>query len=254
MTTYTSSLALQAALDRINNPPFVINSKDESVQTNYEHYVGTWALTKLKEVFSEEQWAITPEQKDGYSKKKPDLVVEKAVSYVTPTSNTSSQTPSKPSLQIYMVMELKKVGERKEDALNQICESILETVDKKGNALGTESEFEVYAVVQNGVEIGFFEFHSDADNLDEEDIPHFRGCVSLTQDYSINGKLEVVLPDKPEELELLFSDSSRLRKTSNVRDEAKDYNIPCFFNLNRHETEIHFLFQHMANKKPRTSW
>lgn len=91
MTAYTPSLALQAALARILNPPSVFNQENEQVERKYEHHVATWACTKLKEVFSKEKWAITPEQKDQYSGKKPDLVVEKVeVIYGTPIFPTSS--------------------------------------------------------------------------------------------------------------------------------------------------------------------
>lgn len=156
------------------------------------------------------------------------------------------------TLKPYMAMELKKVGQRKEEALNQLCDAILETIDSKGNS--GESEFEVYAVVLSGLEIRFFEYHSDQSNLDEECIPHFRGCVSLTEDYFINGVHQVVLHNKPQDLENLFFDSGRLRKETSVREEAKAYKTPCFFNLNKHQEEIHFLFQHMEKNKPRSSW
>jgi hypothetical protein len=257
MTGYTPSLALQAALDRINHPPQVFNKKNEPVETEFEHHVGTWACTKLKEVFNQEHWAITPEQIDRHSRKKPDLTVEKAVHLST--SPASSQNAFKLSMMPYLVMELKKVGQRKEEALNQLCDAILETIDWKGNKFG-EDQFEVYALVQSGVEIGFFEYHSDQSILDEENIPHFRGCVSLSQDYFIKGQFQVVMRDKPTDLRNLYTDFERL-KTARLKDEDKkelrqdayDYTTPCFFDLNKHQEEIHFLFQHMLHNVPRSS-
>lgn len=46
-------------------------------------------------------------------------------------------------------------------------------------------------------EIGFFEYHNNVSNLDEENIPH---CVSLTQYYKIEGKDTHVLLNKPNDL------------------------------------------------------
>lgn len=82
------------------------------------------------------------------------------------------------TFKLHLAMELKKVGERIEDALAQLCDALLETVDMKGNA--NDNQFEIFAVVQAGLDIGFFEYHSDESNLDEENIPHFRGSPKIT--------------------------------------------------------------------------
>lgn len=66
--------------------------------------------------------------------------------------------------------------------LNQLVKSILEINDAEGDDTG----FAVFAVVIAATEIGFFEYHTNANNLYEEGIPNFRGCVSLTYDYSVD--------------------------------------------------------------------
>jgi hypothetical protein len=248
MATYTPSLALQGAVERIKNPPVVLNKKNEHVQTKYEHHVGTWACTKLKEIFFDQNWAITPEQMDPNTKKKPDFVVEKAIQ---PNSLQSIPGPTI-TMKLHLAMELKKEGQRIEDALVQLCESLEETIDTKGNI--HNSEFEIFAVVQSGLDIGFFEFHMDESNLDEEGIPHFRGCVSLTEDYLINGVLQVPIPNKPNDLKNLFLNYDKLRKETPVRSDAKKYTTPCIFNLEKHQQLVHDIFQHMANHEPRSSW
>lgn len=238
MDTYTPSIALRNAIYRINNPPMVFNKKNEPVQTRYEHHTATWACTKLKEIFYEDKWAITPEQRDKYTKKKPDLVVEKALDDST--------------FKLHMAMELKKVGQRMEDALAQLGESLLETLDMKGNT--QQNEFEIYAVVQAGTDIGFFEYHSDLSNLEENNIPNFRGFVSLTQDYLIEKKMTSVIFNKPSDLKNLFYNFEQLRVTNQVRTDAINYPIPCIFNLENHQQEVHFLFQHMEKNAARSSW
>lgn len=234
MATYTPSLALQTAIDRIKNPPIVYNKKNEAVTTKFEHHVSTWACTKLHEVFPQSgAWLITPEQRDRYSNKKPDFIVERAINRTDITT--------------HLCMEIKKeAGDRFEDALDQLANSIEESID-------SEQIFEVYAVVQAGLKIGFFEFHSDQDNLDEEEIPHFRGFVSLTQHYWIGDEEKIIMEDLPNDMEKLFFNSTRLRKDTEIRRQAENYTIPCVFDIEKHPQEVHKLFCHMVNEKPRSS-
>lgn len=248
MTTSSPSLALQGALERIKNPPAVFNKKNEPVHTKYEHHVGTWACTKLKEVFSHGDWAITSEQTDPNTKKKPDFTVEKAIQ-AAPLQSIHGPTVI---LKLHLAMELKKEGQRIEDALVQLCESLEETIDTKGNT--HDGEFQVFAVVQSGLDIGFFEFHMDQTILDEENIPHFRGCVSLTEDYIINRVSLVPMPHKPNDLQNLFFNHHNLKKNTPIRSDAKKYTTPCIFNLEKHQQEVHYLFQYMEKNEPRSSW
>lgn len=232
MTTYSPNLALKGALERIKNPP----------ENPYEHHVGTWACTKLSEIFPpSNNWTITPEQTDSATYKKPDLVVEKA-----------NMDGAEIRLELYLAMELKKVGgDRFEEALQQLTDSIAETLEEKG--LRGQDQFEIYAVVQRGLHIGFFEYHLDISNLDEEGIPHFNGCVSLTHNYEINQQLSSVLPVIPDDLEKLYFNYEYLKSITKTREQAKNYETPCIFHLEKHQEQIHYLFQHMAEKKPRSS-
>ena len=244
MSIYTSSLALKGALERIETPPEAYDEKGTSALKKYEHHVSTWACTKLKEIFHDGEWAMTPEQKDRHSGKKPDLVVEKA----------TQKAGGSVDLKIHLGMELKKRGERMEDALAQLCEAITETIDEKGNE--DSSAFEVYAVVQCGLKIAFFEYHSDAGNLDDQYIPNFEGCVSLTQNYKIKGHDANAIDDKfkPNDLERLFFNSNKLKTNNSIRKAARDYPTPCVFDLIKHEKEVDAVFQYMKSHVPRSSW
>jgi len=62
-----------------------------------------------------------------------------------------------------------------EQALNQAVKDIQQTMDESGKNYDI---FEVSVIVQRGLVIRFFEYHNDESNLDEEEIYHFRGCVS----------------------------------------------------------------------------
>lgn len=239
---YTTYVGATLAQERIKNPPFVSrpNKKGKEISGNipYEHHVGSWACTMLKNVFTQPNWVITPELHDPNSHKKPDFTIEK------PDANSN--------LQVHAVYELKKVkGDRMEKALDQVITAIVETVDEKGNR--GEGAFETFVVVQRGLDIGFFEYHNDVSNLDEEKIPHFRGCVSLTEDYEVGGQMKRVLAAKPNGLKKLYFDDEHLTSTDEVRDDAKDYETDCIFNLEQHAREIEFLFHHIATQNPRSS-
>jgi len=131
-----------------------------------------------------------------------------------------------------------------EDAVEQTTAAIYETVDKKGNQ--TEN-FEVFLVVQRGMDIAFFEYHTDTTNLTEQGIYHFKGCVSLTTEY--NNFQIITLPD---DLILLYNKAERLQKSSTTREEAAQYPVPCVFHLRRHAQQIDYIFRYMAENEPRS--
>lgn len=228
--SYTSFLALQAAKQRIINPPEVLHQGVLEPRP-YEHHVGTWACTMLKQVFNSGNWAITPEKADQYSKKKPDLFVEEIV-----------DNKFRPHLMMELKSNDKKI--RFEDALHQVVKEIQETM---------EEVIECFVIVQCGTRIGFFEYHNDQTNLDEEDIPHLRGCVSLTQSYMIQGRQTTIMTNKPNDLLPIFHNYEKLRKSTDVRKEAKEYKEKCVFDLEKHENYIYILFHHIARSAPRSS-
>jgi hypothetical protein len=84
---YCSSRPLQAALDRIRNPPNGIN---------YEHHVSTWAATMLKKVFHSDDYTLSSEVIDPNEKSKPDFLIEKLT--------------DEDELVRHLYVELKKVG------------------------------------------------------------------------------------------------------------------------------------------------
>lgn len=233
---YMNSAGIQLAIARIKSPPSVhrVDNKGKQIfkPISYEFHVGSFAFTMVKNIFKDPEWVITPEMSDKFSNKKPDITIEKV---------------KNGNLETYMIYELKSAtGDRLEEALNQSITSIVETIDEKGQ---NDNEFETFIVVQRGLDIAFFEYHNDVTNLDEEGIPHFRGCVSLT--YSGMNQTQVI--QLPASLKKLFFDEKNLIKETDIRKEAEKYQIPCVFNLLDHGKEINFLFHHMATNNPRSS-
>jgi hypothetical protein len=110
--------------------------------------------------------------------------------------------------------------------LTQLANSIEQTID-------SQQTFEVYAVVQVGLEIGFFELHSDRSNLDEEEIPHFRGCIFLTQHYWIGNEENVIMEDLHDDVDKLYFNAESLKINPEMRREAEEYPIPCIFDIEK---------------------
>ena len=144
--------------------------------------------------------------------------------------------------------------------MNQAVKDIASTIDKRGNKDKDEdkSVFEVFVIVQRGLDIGFFEYYNGVSDLDEEGIDHFRGCVSLTQDtreYETRVMNPAVVPSTTVGLKRLMLDDQRLQGVADdeqeVRDDASSYPTPCIFNIDEHEHEINLMMLHMITKEPR---
>lgn len=242
---YEYSYALTAALIRISKGAEIVK-KGVPKKVKYEHHVGTWACTLVKEIFHETNWAVTPEKRDERSNKKPDYVVECI-------TNFDPQSEEYLSLDIHLAMEFKKVGGlRLEEALSQLTDTMKETLEERDY-----NSYQVFFVVQVGMKIGFFEYHLDQTNLEEEGIPNYKGCVSLTQGFIkrdgtlIPPVLEPPLSEITPKPSTLFFNTRRLKKDTKNRREAKEYSVPCIFDLVSNRKHIHFLFQHIKANNPR---
>lgn len=128
--------------------------------------MSTWAATMLKKVFHSDDYTLSSEVIDPHVKSKPDFLIEKLT--------------DEDELVRHLYVELKKVGgDHFEKALDQATKHIRATIEE-----GSETVKECFVVVQKGLDIGFFEYHARQEDLEEEGIPNFRGCVSLTQIFS----------------------------------------------------------------------
>lgn len=241
---YTALKGVDKTINRIRYPPRV--QKNQCwIYPDFEHYVGSFMCTMLKHVFNEDYWIITPEMSDSFSKRRPDLTVHRV---------------DNDRFEMHAVFEYKKRGgDRFENALNQAIDSVQESIDLKGE--NNDSNFEVFIVIQRGLDIGFFEYHNDRNNLDAIEqpdgvyVPNFRGATSLTQSY--NNTNAVIVPDP--QVKYLYYDSGALDENNEkpedqkIRMEADEYNTQCVFNLLNHKEEINKLFHHIKTQQPRSS-
>lgn len=257
MSTYVESISLRGALERIKEPPAVADKHNVYSERCFEHHVCTWTLTTLKEVFASDKWAFTSEKRERDTGKIADIVVERARLAVQnnehgeSSAHTSNPRPAV-CMEVHLVVELKKRDQRFEEALAQVIESVSKDVRKYNKGYDT-AVFNIFIVVQAGLDIGFFELHLDhSDFQDDFKIQNFMGCTSLTQDNLIYKDELAILRDKPNDLKNLYYDTENLKKHTAIRDQAKNYRVPCIFNIEKHGKEVRALFKHMEKYMPRS--
>lgn len=238
---------LKLARERIEQPS--LSRTNQPIP--YEHHVGTWAMTMVIRHF-QDLYLVTPEKHDSNTNKKPDITIE-------------IYDPEEPDYsRVHAVYELKKKeGDVFEKILDQLKTAIYESAD-------IDQNFEIFALAQRGMEIGFFEYFSygnllDGDDIDDDDvIENFRCFVPITLK---NNRLVCQSPEDEESREkvdnLLENMSTEKKgKMKHLVDrtvrggniftkEAQKVKTQCVFNLNRHEEEIDFLFNHLATTLPR---
>jgi hypothetical protein len=121
-----------------------------------------------------------------------------------------------------------------------------------------EGCIERFVIAQRGMEIGFFEFLSYTDMMEDAGIAHFKSCVSLTylhkdllfendEAKSAIEQLRAHLPDTV--MALVYGHPGR--KSTESLIEADEIDTPCVFNLATHKNEIDFLFHYIATQNPR---
>jgi len=214
---------LDAAIKRIQYPP---EDKD------YEHYVASWAFTSIASHFNLSQggWCITPEQSDEETKKRPDIVVEKL---------------DNGRLRPHLCVELKKRNSRAtfSKALDQLDDSI------NHRLVRTQRDFdddvlEVFAMVQIGLEVAFFEYYIVESDLDDCGIPHLSGFVPLTYNYILNDMESNQLDSIPANLKTLTC-------SYKDKDHITEMEIPCIYDITKHQDEVSDVFSTISGFIPR---
>lgn len=76
--SYCSTPALRYLVKDMKNPRQLYNKNSWDTDAKHcEEDVVSWATTKLKKVFSGDECIISPQKKNTWTGKKPDLIVQK---------------------------------------------------------------------------------------------------------------------------------------------------------------------------------
>lgn len=129
-----------------------------------EHRTGTAALGLVRNYFPVEKFAITPEQIQLHSNKRPDLAIEKFSSV-------------KNDFSPHCFVEVKSlVNSNITKILDQLHTTVVHTLDEHGNATGNYSAF---MVGLKGTKIAFYVYHNFASLLQDFGINNYNGFIPL---------------------------------------------------------------------------
>lgn len=141
------------------------------VGNTQEHYTSRATDGLLHHYFTLDKFAITPEQIQVVSKKRPDYTVE-----------IIKNDEFKP----YLYTEVKSlVNSNFNNIMDQLYDSILFAVDS------SVGDFSVYVIAMKGTKIAFFQFYSYISLLEEYGIPNYKGFVPLTQLISMENFVDI---------------------------------------------------------------
>ena len=120
----------------------------------------------------------------------------------------------------------------------------------------------------SGKYIGIFEYHSDADNLSEENVVHVEGYVSITHPYALEDHdthVKHIFPAPyrvPNDL-LCFKDlitSANWKVTggdyASFRQASMHYPVPCIFNIRNpeHYNCLCYIMEYVRDNNVRPSF
>lgn len=254
---YCNIVAVKNAFWRIGNPGRKNYDNQRTGQLgernlpHYEHHVGCWSFTVLKHLFSDEKWVITPESIVPSTRKRPDLLVEKLEN---PSIRPHYFSGPQPKFIPHLYLENKKHnGASTKTALYQTAHFLPEHME------GTISCF---IITVCGMKIGFFEFHNLSE-FDDENVPNFESCISLTDDCEGRVTKVVDISQVPQDGDV-YTNQSTIQTLEQGQDTSmpqeyrgsiqkgtSKYTHPCVFDIRYHEDAINRMFHFVLTNEPR---
>jgi hypothetical protein len=158
---YLSMKTIKVALHRIANG-----------DSTLEHRTGTGGNSLITHYFPLQKYTCTPEQIQPFSRKRPDLTIERL--------------DSNDKLVLHCFVELKSlVNSNFGNMLDQLYDTVLSSVDFAC------PNFSVYIIAMKGVKVAFFQFYSCIPLLDEYGIVHYKGFIPLNQLISFREFMDI---------------------------------------------------------------
>lgn len=130
----------------------------------HEHVTGTAGLGLARNYFPVDKFAITAEQIQVFTNKRPDLAIEK---YITATKEFVP----------HCFIEFKSlISSSMPKIMDQLFDTLFVALDAHGNLSGSYS---VFMIAIKGTKIAFYTYHSFASLLSENGIINYKGFIPL---------------------------------------------------------------------------
>lgn len=273
---YYDTLAIKASLEYMLVPiPDYGTGKLAEKPYYQESDTATFYTTFLTtKHFMDGSWVIAPERREMVGRaKKPDIVLAKCYEslpsspprpyqrprpnhpspdlpfgrptpFAPPTPGSESSRLPRPRFRIIprLAVEYKSTtGDRLEIALNQLIDTLKEGMDAQ-DSRGDSFYYQMFYMVARGPKVAIFSYYSEVYHpiLDRLQIPHFRGCVSVTEahdhiDQSAYGQAILLPHEIPNDLQRLNLDDTGSNLSNPIsiqlREDAQNYTTPCVFDM-----------------------
>jgi len=206
-----------------------------------EHRTGTVALGLSRNYFSVDKFAITPEQIQGFSNKRPDLAIEKFI----------------PRLDIFRphcYVEVKSlVNSNFYNIISQLSTTMVAEIDHIGNITGN---FSVFMIAIKGTKIAIYTYHTFSTLLNDYGIQNYNGFIPLNyfiplenlSDFNRNFPLSDAI-NEAYVRGITFNTNPNVLRNMGA-ETIPEFDHPHILDLlnEHHREDIHKMFKYVAEK------